>query len=84
MHEMPESRCDFILQDADGESLMRRDCPEIRPGKAESEMLKVEIGTLQVEMPEMAESRCDFDLQDTVGELVMSHDCPEMGGKAEG
>jgi hypothetical protein len=28
--EMPESRCDFSLQDADGEWVMSEDCPEIK------------------------------------------------------
>jgi hypothetical protein len=38
MHEMPESRCDFILHDADGEMLMRKDCTEyggVRRGVSE-------------------------------------------------
>jgi hypothetical protein len=43
MRKIPESRYDFVLHDADGEWLMPRDCPEIRPGKAESRKLKVEI-----------------------------------------
>jgi hypothetical protein len=30
----PESRCEFVLQDADGEVLMRRECPEMVWGKA--------------------------------------------------
>jgi len=34
MHEIAESRGDFILQDADGEMVMPHDCPEIK-GKAE-------------------------------------------------
>jgi hypothetical protein len=34
MRETPESRCDFILQVADGELLMLHDCPEfLRRGK---------------------------------------------------
>ena len=33
MRRIPESRCDFILHDVDGELVMRHDCPEIRRGK---------------------------------------------------
>jgi hypothetical protein len=29
LHEMPESRCNFVLHEADGEWLMSHDCPEI-------------------------------------------------------
>jgi hypothetical protein len=41
LHEMPESRCDFSLQDADGELVMAQECPEIRRGKAENGKLKL-------------------------------------------
>jgi hypothetical protein len=53
--KLPESGCDFILHDADGEGLMRHECPEIWRGKAESGKQKVEIGGQQVETPEIAE-----------------------------
>jgi hypothetical protein len=43
MPEMAESRCDFVLQGADGESLMRLEFPGLG-GKAESRKLKIEIG----------------------------------------
>jgi hypothetical protein len=41
--ELPESRCDFVLQGAGGELVMRKDCPEIGRRKVESRKLKIEI-----------------------------------------
>jgi hypothetical protein len=41
--ETPESGCDFVLHDADGQLVMRNGCPEIRGRKAECGKLKVEI-----------------------------------------
>jgi len=78
--ELAESGCDFILQGAGGEMLMRQECPEIWRGKAESGKLKVEIGKLQMETPEMPESRCGFVLHGADRELVMRQICPEGGG----
>jgi hypothetical protein len=84
MLEMPESRCSFILYDADGELLMRRECPEIRRRKAEIGKLKTEIGILHVKRPEMAESRCGFVLHDADGEWLMRRDCPEFSSRVGG
>ena len=76
-----ESGCGFVLYDADGESVMRHECPEYRGGKAESGKQKVEIGRLQIGIPEMPESRCCFILHVIDGELLMRQECPEMGRK---
>jgi len=84
MDEIQELPCDFILQDADAELFMRRECPEMGGGKAESRKLKIEIGNPHVEFPELPESGCDFIWHDADGELVMRQECPEMRGKAEG
>jgi hypothetical protein len=78
MHEMPESRCDFVLHEADAELLMPQECPEFGGGKLESGKLKIEMGAPQAEKPEMAESGSDFVLQDTDGEGLMRQKCPEI------
>ena len=80
--EIPESRCGFILHEADGEWLMRKECPAFARQKRDfsTRICRWRRSAAEVEMPELPESRCDFDLQDTVGELVMSHACPEFGG----
>ena len=47
----PESRGDFVLHGADGEGVMRQECPEFWPGKAENRKLKIEIEALRAEKP---------------------------------
>jgi hypothetical protein len=89
----PESGWGFDLQGADGEVLIRQECPEIGGGRGRGQRPADQGGASvngtalsrhqwdAVGNSELPESRCNFVLQGADEEVVMRTECPEIGGE---